>query len=112
MLEVSKKGRVMITAAELELTMIEIVALSGDARTKLLTAVKEAKAHDFDRAKALVDEAQELLNDAHKSQTELLTLEARGEVTTPTVLLVHAQDHLMTTMLLRDVIDALLDIYR
>lgn len=102
----------MISAAELELTMIEIVALSGDARTKLLGAVKEAKAGNFDRVQALVDEAQGLLNDAHKSQTDLLTAEARGEVTTPSVLLVHAQDHLMTTMLLRDVIEALTDIYR
>ena len=102
----------MISAAELELTMIEIVALSGDARTKLLGAVKEAKAGNFDRVQALVDEAQELLNDAHRSQTDLLTAEARGEVTTPSVLLVHAQDHLMTTMLLRDVIEALTDIYR
>lgn len=108
----AQKGLVMITAEELELTMIEIVALSGDARTKLLNAVKEAKARNYDRAKALVDEAQELLNDAHKSQTDLLTLEARGEVTTPTVLLVHAQDHLMTTMLLRDIVEALTDIYR
>ena len=101
-----------MTADELELTMIEIVALSGDARTKLLTAVKKAKEGDFAGARALVDEAQGLLNDAHTSQTDLLTAEARGEVTTPSVLLVHAQYHLMTTMLLRDVIDALMDIYR
>ena len=101
-----------MTSDELELTMIEIVALSGDARTKLLTAVKKAKEGDFAGARALVDEAQGLLNDAHTSQTDLLTAEARGEVTTPSVLLVHAQDHLMTTMLLRDVIDALMDIYR
>ncbi len=102
----------MITNEELEMTMIEIVALSGDARTKLLTAVKEAKAGNLDRVQRLIDDAQELLNDAHNSQTALLTAEARGEVTTPTVLLVHAQDHLMTSMLLRDVIDALVDIYR
>ena len=92
--------------------MIEIVALSGDARTKLLNAVKQAKEGEFSGARALVDEAQGLLNDAHNAQTDLLTAEARGEVTAPTVLLVHAQDHLMTTMLLRDVIDALIDIYR
>jgi len=102
----------MMTAADLELAMIEIVALSGDARTKLLNAVKKAKDGDFAGAQALVDDAQGLLNDAHNSQTDLLTAEARGEVTTPTILLVHAQDHLMTTMLLRDVIEALMDIYR
>ena len=102
----------MISSEELEIAMIEIVALSGDARTKLLSAVKSAKEGDFDRSRALVDEAQGLLNDAHNAQTDLLTAEARGELTSPTVLLVHAQDHLMTSMLLRDVIDALIDIYR
>ena len=101
-----------MTADELEITMIEIVALSGDARTKLLNAVKEAKAGNFDRAQNLVTHAQELLNEAHDSQTALLTAEARGELTTPTVLLVHAQDHLMTSLLLRDVIESLIDIYR
>lgn len=102
----------MITNEELELAMIEIVALSGDARTKLLSAVKEAKAGNVDQAHALTNEARGLLADAHKSQTDLLTAEARGELTAPTILLVHAQDHLMTTMLLRDVIDSLIDIYR
>ena len=101
-----------MTADELEITMIEIVALSGDARTKLLNAVKAAKARDFSKAQELVDEAQGLLNEAHDSQTALLTSEARGELTTPTVLLVHAQDHLMTSILLRDVIESLIDIYR
>ncbi len=101
----------MISNEALELAMIEIVALSGDARTKLLGAVREAKAGSLDRARGLVSEAQDLLNDAHNAQTDLLTAEARGDLTQPTVLLVHAQDHLMCTMLLRDVIDALIDIY-
>ncbi|MBQ6524444.1 MAG: PTS lactose/cellobiose transporter subunit IIA [Atopobiaceae bacterium] len=101
-----------MTPEELELTMIEIVALAGDARTRLLAAIKRARENDGVAAAALIEEAQGLLNDAHNAQTELLTAEARGEVTTPSVLLVHAQDHLMTTMLLRDIIDALLDIYQ
>ena len=37
----------------------EIVAYSGDARTKLLEAVKCAKAGDFEGSRALVVEAQE-----------------------------------------------------
>jgi len=101
-----------MTPEDLELIMIEIVAFSGDARTKLLDAVKKAKQADFDGARTLINGAQELLNDAHNSQTNLLAAEARGEVTSPTVLLVHAQDHLMTSMLLRDIVDSLLDIYR
>ena len=50
----------MITNEELEMMMIEIVAFSGDARTKLLSAVKEAKEGNLDRTHALINEAQEL----------------------------------------------------
>jgi len=52
------------------------------------------------------------LNDAHKSQTELLQMEARGEHIDIGFITVHAQDHLMTTILLKDIINNLLDIYR
>lgn len=90
----------------------EIVAYSGDARTKLLLALKDAKAGKFDEVDALVEEAKGLLNDAHKSQFDLLSREAKGESAELGFIMVHAQDHLMTTMLLADIINTLLDIYR
>ncbi|MFZ2755564.1 MAG: PTS lactose/cellobiose transporter subunit IIA [Atopobiaceae bacterium] len=97
-----------------ETTMLgfEIVAYSGDARSKLLVALKDAKAGDFESADKLVAEAQECLNDAHRTQTELLSGEARGEESEIGMIMVHAQDHLMTTMLLADIIGTLMDVYR
>ena len=64
-----------------EATMIgfEIVAYSGDARSKLLLAIEKAKTKQFNECQALIDQANECLNDAHRAQTELLQLEARGE---------------------------------
>ena len=47
----------------------EIVAYSGDARTKLLLALKDAKAGKFDEVDALVEEAKGLLNDASTPRT-------------------------------------------
>ncbi len=97
-----------------EVTMIgfEIVAYSGDARSKLLLAVEKAKAHEMDACQSLIDQAQECLNDAHRSQTELLQNEARGESQEIGLIMVHAQDHLMTTMLLKDIINTLIDVYK
>lgn len=60
----------------------------------------------------MIAEANECLNDAHKSQTELLQQEARGNQIEIGFITVHAQDHLMTTILLKDIINNLLDIYR
>ena len=99
-----------MTKEEVSMIGFEIVAYSGDARSKLLLAVEKAK--DFAACDRLIEEAQECLNDAHRAQTELLTLEARGENLEIGFITVHAQDHLMTTILLKDIINSLLDIYR
>ena len=97
-----------------EATMIgfEIVAYSGDARSKLLLAIEKAKTKQFNECQALIDQANECLNDAHRTQTELLQLEARGESIEIGFITVHAQDHLMTTILLKDIVKNLMDIYK
>ena len=97
-----------------EATMIgfEIVAYSGDARRKLLLAIERAKTKQFNDCQALIEQANECLNDAHRAQTELLQLEARGESIEIGFITVHAQDHLMTTILLKDIVNNLMDIYK
>lgn len=101
-----------MTKEEASMIGFEIVAYSGDARSKLLLAVEKAKSGNFSECTNLIDQANECLNDAHKSQTELLQLEARGESLEIGFITVHAQDHLMTTILLKDIVNNLLDIYR
>ena len=97
-----------------EATMIgfEIVAYSGDARSKLLLAIEKAKTKQFNECQALIEQANECLNDAHRAQTELLQLEALGESIEIGFITVHAQDHLMTTILLKDIVNNLMDIYK
>lgn len=101
-----------MTKEEATMVAFEIVAYSGDARSKLLMALEKAKSKDFETAEKLVNEAEECLVDAHKAQTELLQLEARGEGVKIGFITVHGQDHLMTTMLLKDIIGTLMDVYR
>ena len=109
---VKKKKEInAMTKEEVSMIGFEIVAYSGDARSKLLLAVEKAKQKDFTECEKLISEANDCLNDAHKSQTELLQLEARGENIDIGFITVHAQDHLMTTILLKDIINNLLDIY-
>lgn len=87
-----------MTKEEVSMIGFEIVAYSGDARSKLLLAVEKAKQKDFTECEKLISEANDCLNDAHKSQTELLQLEARGENIDIGFITVHAQDHLMTPL--------------
>lgn len=101
-----------VSKEDLSMIAFEIVAYSGDARSKLLEAVKQAKNKNMGKCEELINEAKECLVDAHKSQTEMIVAEAQGEALEIGFLTVHAQDHLMTTLLLQDIIENLLDIYR
>ncbi|MFR8846698.1 MAG: PTS lactose/cellobiose transporter subunit IIA [Waltera sp.] len=49
-------------------------------------------------------EAEESLQTAHESHRELLKMDASGEVTQVSILLCHAQDHLMGSALALDLI--------
>ena len=67
---------------------------------------------DFSGAAALIKEGDELILSAHNQQTELITKEAQGEDIEIGFLTVHAQDHLMTAMLLSDIDKWLVKIFQ
>lgn len=90
----------------------EIVAYSGDARSSLLEAIKCAKRGEFDKIDDLVKDAQENLNIAHAKQTEMLALDAQGKDLDIGFIMIHGQDHLMTTMLLKDIVYDICEIYK
>ena len=100
-----------VSKEDLEQIAFEIVAYSGEARTKLLNAVKEAKNKNFEKCEELIKEAKECLADAHKSQTEMIVSEAQGESIDVGFLTVHAQDHLMTTMTFKDMAVELIEVH-
>lgn len=97
---------------EMNMVGFEIVAYSGDARSTLLQLLKEARQGNFANVDALLADADENINLAHRSQTQILAAEASGDNMDMVFIFVHGQDHLMTTILLRDVIGDLVELYR
>ena len=53
-----------------------------------------------------------MLGEAHRRQTELLSKEASGSHTPVDVLLVHAQDHLMTSILAQELIAEIVALHK
>ena len=91
-----------MTKDDMAMVAMEIVAYSGDARTKFLDAMDAIGEKDFAKAEALIKEGDDLILNAHNQQTELITKEAAGENIEIGFLTVHAQDHLISAMLLSD----------
>ncbi|UUX35406.1 PTS lactose/cellobiose transporter subunit IIA [Fundicoccus culcitae] len=97
---------------QLELISMNLIANAGDARSYGFRALEAAKQGNFKEADDFLQKASEASNQAHQYQTDLLTNEANGEQLDINVLLIHAQDHLMTSMLAVELIKELVDIYR
>ena len=77
----------------------EIIGYAGNAFSYFYEAVEEMMEENKERAKELYNLGKKELTQAHKVQTDLLISEANGEKLNTNVILIHAQDHLMTTIM-------------
>lgn len=94
-----------------ERTVMELIVYSGDARSKAIEAMRKAKNGEMETAKAKIKEADEQLNIAHNHQTKMIQMEAGGEIMDFSLLLVHAQDHLMNAITIRDLAKEIIAIH-
>ncbi|MDU6524376.1 MAG: PTS lactose/cellobiose transporter subunit IIA [Enterococcus sp.] len=90
----------------------EIVAYSGDARSTLMTLLKEIRGGNFANVDKALKEADDNLKLAHNAQTQVLSNEASGEDLDLGFIFIHGQDHLMTTLLLRDLVQDFIELYQ
>ena len=96
----------------METIIMNIILHSGNARSLAMEAIQEAKKGNFETANKYITEATQSLGEAHKSQTDLIQGEARGEKSEISILLIHAQDHLMNAMTLKDMAAEMVELYK
>ncbi|MGT2847031.1 PTS cellobiose transporter subunit IIA [Streptococcus massiliensis] len=97
---------------ELQVAAFEIILHSGTARTEVHEAFGLMREGDFEAAAAKLESANDNLLLAHHAQTKLLQDYASGVEIKIEIIMVHAQDHLMTTMTLREVALEMLELYK
>lgn len=105
------------TPLDLQQIPFQLIANAGAARSLAFEALSAAKKGDFDKADDLMAQSREAALAAHQTQTDLLSAEAQaqedgGSHLPVDVMLVHAQDHLMTAMLAQELIAEIIDLYR
>ena len=89
-----------------------IIGFAGDAKGLAFEAIKEAKSGNIDKARECIEKSKESIHKAHKFQTELIQNEANGNKTEISVILIHAQDHLMTAMNFQQLAEEFIDVYK
>lgn len=96
----------------LEEIIFSIIIHGGNARAKAYDALKSAQNGDFKEAEDLMLEAEKEIGSAHRIQTGIIQKEADGEKVDISVLFVHAQDHLMTAIAEKGLIENMIDLYK
>lgn len=100
-----------MSSDDLQLIAFNIILHSGNAKTKIHDAFNAMRQTDFNLAKQLLEQANEQILQAHKSQTGLLQSYANGIKINMEIIMVHAQDHLMTTMTMRELAIEMVHLY-
>lgn len=97
---------------DIEVIAMQLVGNAGEGRSLAFEALAHAKNNEFDLAQEKLKKSKESLLKAHSLQTDLICKEADGEKTEIGLLMVHAQDHLMTAMLAKDLITEMIELYK
>lgn len=92
-----------------ETEIFEIISHGGDARGYAFEALKAAREGSFEACDELILKAQEELDIAHNTQTKLIQAELNGGKLTMSLLMVHAQDQLMTAISEKALIEQMIE---
>ena len=101
-----------MNSEELQVAAFEIILNSGNARSIVHEAFDAMSKGNYALAEEKLKESNDELLKAHQSQTHLLQEYAGGKEVNVEIIMVHAQDHLMTTMTLREVGLEMLELYK
>ena len=97
---------------DLETVAMALIGHAGESKSLAYQALYAAKEGKFDEAAKLMEESGEEMLKSHEIQTNLIIKEASGEKLDTGLIMVHAQDHLMSAILFKDIVKEFIELYR
>jgi cellobiose PTS system EIIA component len=94
-----------------ETEIFTLILHGGNGRSAAMEAIHAAKEQNMELAHAKLQEASDCINEAHQIQTSLIQSEIGGTPTEISLLMIHAQDHLMNAMTVKDLAKEIVDLY-
>lgn len=90
--------------------IMNIIINAGDCKNHAYLALNYVNEENYEDADKEMELANEAISKAHESQTSFLHKEASGEKVEISVLFVHAQDHLMTAITEKNLIEQIIEL--
>ncbi|MGB4589891.1 MAG: PTS lactose/cellobiose transporter subunit IIA [Clostridiaceae bacterium] len=91
--------------------IFNIIMNGGDAKSYAMESIRIAKKGEIEKAREFLLKSGESLEKAHNIQTTLIQEEAAGTSQELSLLMVHAQDHFMNALTVRDLAREMIDMY-
>lgn len=88
---------------ELELVAFEIISNVGMAKSLAMEAIREARAGNFEEAEKKIDEAKGYMLEGHHAHSSLIQDEANGKKLEFSLIIMHAEDQLMSAETIKDI---------
>jgi len=88
-----------------------LITHAGSSRSNSMSALQAARVGDYAAARGHLDAAEEDLREAHHAQTSLVQQEAGGTPVPLNIILVHAQDHLASAIVVKELAEEMVHMY-
>ena len=98
--------------AEMETMIMNLIVDAGSAKSYAMEAITMAKEGSFSDAEKALENSNSELSKAHHAQSDLIQRAAKGEEIEMNLFMVHAQDHIMTAMLAKDLAAEIIELYK
>ena len=95
---------------QLEMAIMNIIINAGDCKNHSYMALGMVNEGKYEDAEKEIGLANDALAKAHDSQTEMIQKEASGEKIELSLLFIHAQDHLMTAISEKNLIEQIMEL--
>ena len=96
----------------LELVSFQIIAAAGSARSSYVEALQAAKNGNFEEAEAMIKQGDADFVEAHHVHAELIQKFAGGEDPGAYILLIHAEDQVMSAEVLKIMALEFIELYK
>ncbi|WP_335621844.1 PTS lactose/cellobiose transporter subunit IIA [Clostridium isatidis] len=96
----------------MEAIAFKLISNVGEAKSLLMEALELARNDNFEAADDKIKEANKFLSEGHHSHFSLIQKEADGEQLPFSLILMHAEDQLMTTESLKLLVEELIFMYK
>ncbi|NMP29294.1 PTS lactose/cellobiose transporter subunit IIA [Rahnella sp. SAP-1] len=97
---------------ELENIIMELIIHAGESRSFSMESLRAARAYDWPLAEQHLAAAKTAAREAHLIQTQLIGADEGVGNIPVSLILVHAQDHLMNAMLCRELVEEIIYLHR